>query len=55
MDTIDSYYIVAYDSRGKMQDLEKLDGKEVDINSVGSFLQQVLILGEELLKNNLIK
>lgn len=38
LECCDSYYLVAYDGTGQMKDLEKLDGKIVDVNSVGSFI-----------------
>lgn len=50
LECCDSYYLVAYDSKGNLKDLEKLDGKIVDVNTVGSFIQQAIFLGKEISK-----
>ena len=54
LECVDSYYLIAYDSQGQLMDIEKLDGRLVNVNSVGSFIHQVLCLGKILIdKQNL--
>ena len=37
IESVDSFYIVAYDYQGKMTDIEKLDGNSTNINRLGKF------------------